>query len=167
MALNTFEVQYPDGKISRMGHNELFFEFGDNRETRIMLGARASDIPARTKVAISTGDVEIRYTPIYMETTFVLYRFTFNVRRMGTLEGVFVSTKEEVDTFIGETAYFGEALGKHSQIDCELKPEQFEVVSTDQAFIKKLVGIMTNTVSGYNPIERIKEHREEMAWADG
>jgi len=61
-----------------------------------------------------------------------IWKFFWDCGRMGNLEGTFVATEDFVNTeFIGQHVYFGEILGKHSEIHGTLDPEDFSVISED------------------------------------
>lgn len=78
----------------------------------------------------------------------------------GKIEGIFVTTKEELEASYGETAYFGEVLGKHSEVEDYLSKESFEIVTTDTDAVdafKCTVGFGF----GYNPLEYITDYSEE------
>lgn len=90
-----------------------------------------------------------------------LYRFFWDCGRMGDVEGLFVATPEEVDKNIGRIVYFGEILGKHSEITGSLDEEDLEIVSSDQDFINKLVDILGTDISGYNPLDNIEDLDDE------
>jgi hypothetical protein len=87
----------------------------------------------------------------------LLVRFEWDCGRMGTVEGLFVATQEELDKAYGKHVYFGEILGKHSDIDGTLTVEDITVVSEEQWFIAKLVALLGSTISGYNPLSYIEE----------
>lgn len=92
----------------------------------------------------------------------LLVRFEWDVRRMGTVEGVFVTTQEEIDLAIGREIYFGEILGKHSEIYGTLDAGDIVTISEDQDFIEKLVQVFTTTrISGYCPFAYFREEDEE------
>lgn len=83
-----------------------------------------------------------------------LYEYRFNCGRMGTLEGIFVTTDNVLATANGQQAYFGEALGKHSEIVDEDFMSHLKLKSDDQDFLDKLVEVFgTYSISGYNPLE--------------
>ena len=91
----------------------------------------------------------------------VLVSFFWNEGRMGDVEGLFVTTKEKIEKSLGKEVYFGEILGKHSEIFGTLKKEDFKVESDDPAFIDKLVEIIgAETISGYNPFDYFEEELE-------
>jgi hypothetical protein len=80
---------------------------------------------------------------------------------MGDVEGLLVTTQEEINKNEGKQVVFGEILGKHSEIDGTCTATDFEVKSDDQDFIKKLVDIIgSETISGYNPFHYLAEYQE-------
>lgn len=85
-----------------------------------------------------------------------LYRFHWDCDRMGEVWGVFVAREEEVKQALGKRVYFGEILGKHSEIQGTLCEEDLEVVSTDADFIQRavLAGLVP---VGHNPLSYIEE----------
>ncbi|MFA5025094.1 MAG: hypothetical protein WC503_01105 [Candidatus Shapirobacteria bacterium] len=87
-----------------------------------------------------------------------LFQYSEDFGRMGTLEGIFVAKESEVAKIMGKEVYFGEILGKHSEITTEIIPENIKIVSEDQAFIKKLCEIFkTRSISGINPLEFLED----------
>jgi len=76
---------------------------------------------------------------------------------MGHVRGLFVTTEQELSDTYGKEIYFGEILGKHSDIHGPLEESDIEVVSEDQDFIEKLVALLGTTVSGYNPLSYLEE----------
>jgi hypothetical protein len=92
----------------------------------------------------------------------VLVKFYWDCGRMGSVDGLFVTTTEELDEAYGKQVYFGEILGKHSEIYGDLQPKDITVKSDDPAFIDKLVEIIgSETISGFNPLNYIDEEEEE------
>jgi len=92
----------------------------------------------------------------------VLVAFYWDCGRMGSVDGLFVTTTEELDAAYGRQVYFGEILGKHSEVFGDLQPKDITVKSDDPAFIDKLVEIIgSETISGYNPLDYIEESDEE------
>jgi hypothetical protein len=85
-----------------------------------------------------------------------LYKFYWDCGRYGDVEGLFVADESEVASCIGKEVYFGEILGKHSDVYASLEWKDLTLKSNDQEFILKLFEIMgNNTISGYNPLEHI------------
>lgn len=87
----------------------------------------------------------------------ILVKFSWDLRRMGRVEGLFVTTKAELDAAMGSEIDFGEALGKHSEVVGTLDPEDVKIISTDQDKIAWLVEICGTTVSGRNPLNYLAE----------
>lgn len=85
-----------------------------------------------------------------------LYRFYWDCRRMGDVRGLFVADEADVEAAIGKHVYFGEILGKHSEICGTLDRKDLEVVTDDQDFIEKFVRFGCSG-SGYNPLTYIEE----------
>lgn len=86
-----------------------------------------------------------------------LYRFSWYVGRHGNVNGLFVAEEEILEKAIGMNVYFGEILGKHSQIRGTLGREDLEVLSEDQEKIEWLMSLFGTvgcyTISGYNPLK--------------
>jgi len=80
-----------------------------------------------------------------------LYRFQADFQRYGNLSGLFIADEITVQEAIGKELYFGEVLGKHSDIFLTLQEDNIEVVTDDQEFIAKAktYGLAHN---GYNPL---------------
>ena len=45
-----------------------------------------------------------------------IYQFHWDCGRMGDIAGLFVASKQDVQDAIGKEIYFGEVLGKHSEV---------------------------------------------------
>jgi hypothetical protein len=91
----------------------------------------------------------------------VLAKFNWDCGRQGSVNSLFVTTENELAELVGQTIYFGEVLGKHSDISGTLEADDVKVVSEDQEFITKLVEIIgSDTISGHNPLH----YRE---WVNG
>ncbi len=90
--------------------------------------------------------------------TLGVYKFYCDFRRMGDLEGVFVADSKDIQNAIGQTAYFGEVLGKHSDVYCELDDSMFTLVSEDPTVVDV---IHTHGLSsGYNPLSYVNQEDE-------
>ena len=89
-----------------------------------------------------------------------IYRFNFSCGRQGDLTGVFISTQERVDKLIetGIEVYFGEVLGKHSEIYGSIEKEEIEFITDDE---KSVSVIETHGLTtGYNPFGYTSIHFE-------
>lgn len=80
-----------------------------------------------------------------------LWKFYWDCGRQGEVEGLFKATKEEVDAAIGKEVYFGEILGKHSEVYGTLEDGEIELVSDDPLTVKNAFE------TGYNPLDYLEE----------
>jgi len=98
-------------------------------------------------------------------TTKRLWKFKQDFGRMGEIESVFIAHISEVRDLIGKTVFFGEILGKHSDIHTDISKEDFTVITENQEVIEELEKHLgTTTISGYNPINYYNEQEQEDMW---
>jgi len=83
-----------------------------------------------------------------------IYTYYKDFGRLGELEGMFIADHEDLIKLEGKEIYFGEVLGKHSEVIVEFSyDEDIDVRTQDQEFIKKFREIMGDNFStGYNPL---------------
>ncbi len=85
----------------------------------------------------------------------ILCRWDASFGRMGSLEGLFFTTRADVEKLQSETVNFGEVLGKHSDVEYDIHEDDFEFIELDSNAVSiifdKLAG-EDGTISGYNPI---------------
>jgi len=87
-----------------------------------------------------------------------IVEFFWDFGRSGEVSGLFICEEEDLNKIIGRDIYFGEILGKHSEVSGTISSEDFVIKSTDQDFISKFIEIMGDgTISGYNPFDYIEE----------
>lgn len=69
----------------------------------------------------------------------------------GDLEGLFVATKAQVDKLIGSglKVYFGEVLGKYSEICGPIEPRDIKLISEKEEVVKMVE--QHNLATGHNP----------------
>ena len=79
-----------------------------------------------------------------------VYKFSLDCGRMGEIESIFVADSKDVKNAIGNQAYFGEVLGKHSEIEGTLEESQFKLLTTDKEFVQIFDSIEAKT--GLNPL---------------
>jgi hypothetical protein len=79
-----------------------------------------------------------------------VYKFYWNCGRMGDVEGIFVEETEYVNQLIGKDVYFGEILGKHSEVYGTLDSGDINLVSNDPTIVKIFEDNKINV--GYNPV---------------
>jgi hypothetical protein len=111
------------------------------------------------------SETVIRYRPCGSgpdpKTALILVAYEKGFGRMGTLEGLFITTAAELEECYGKRAYFGEVLGKHSEIISTLAPEMFTVMSNDPVLVGKLDALVYGkTVSGFNPLHYVEGYEE-------
>ena len=83
----------------------------------------------------------------------VLVQYRLNCH-YGDIEGIFVSTKEELEASYGETAMSGDVLGKNSEVWDFLGKDSYKILSEDFKEIEmfqRVIGIDF----GYNPLDFI------------
>lgn len=91
-----------------------------------------------------------------------LYKFFWDCGRSGYLEGLFVATEEEIQQLKGQTVYFGEVLGKHSDVYGTIDDGDIEEVTSDQHTINTLVKYAGHaTICGYSPFDYYEPDDEE------
>lgn len=89
-----------------------------------------------------------------------LWQFEMNCGRMGVLNGIFSATQSEIDELYGKHIYFGEVLGKHSEIWIDNFNEKYLTrLTDDQSFIDTYDSLIG--ASGYNPLEYYEDEDED------
>lgn len=84
----------------------------------------------------------------------LLIEFYWDCGRQGDLSGMFITTRAELDKIVGKEVYFGEVLGKHSEVYGKIEADDFTVLTDDQDFLKKFIEILgEGTINGYNPFD--------------
>lgn len=90
----------------------------------------------------------------------ILCKYYLPCGRMGDVEGLFITSLEDLEQAIGKSVYFGEILGKHSEIiDESLSYDNIAILSDDQEKINWLLSCNDSalTISGYNPLDYFEE----------
>jgi hypothetical protein len=78
---------------------------------------------------------------------------------MGSLEGIFISNPETVEKIFGKTIFFGEVLGKHSDIFCIIDSTDIKILNVRDSTVDDLLTAVATssqiyyTVSGINPLD--------------
>lgn len=82
-----------------------------------------------------------------------LFKMNFDCGRMGSLEGIFIADTEDVDYLYNNriSIYFGEVLGKYSEISGTIGTDEIKLITTDD----KVLDIFEKyeLESGYNPLD--------------
>lgn len=84
-----------------------------------------------------------------------LWRFYWDFGRSGSLYGLFVATETEVEEMIGKEVYFGEVLGKHSEVYGTLESGDFSKLDISPEAVEEVSKVLGKTWSGFNPKEYI------------
>jgi hypothetical protein len=84
-----------------------------------------------------------------------IFKMNYSAGRMGSLKGIFVVDKERMRELIdgGEDVYFGEVLGKHSEIYGPVEEGDITLVSEDPVVVEWFKSL--NMETGYNPFNYI------------
>ena len=90
-----------------------------------------------------------------------LYEFHWDCGRMGDVEGLFIAEEETVKESIGKHVYFGEILGKHSEVEGTLDESDLTIVDIPSFVVDILADKIGWTISGYNPLDYMEEDEEE------
>jgi len=90
-----------------------------------------------------------------------LYKFYWNCGRSGNLEGLFVATEKEVADAIGKEAYFGEVLGKHSEVYGTINERDIIKLDVSHEAVTEVSKYLNGTWSGFNPLRYVKSTCEE------
>lgn len=82
-----------------------------------------------------------------------IFKFWADCGRMGDMEGIFVSTQERVDKLIESKieVYFGECLGKHSEVYGIIEPDEIKMVSNEKEAVKLMQDLRLS--NGFNPFD--------------
>ena len=68
-----------------------------------------------------------------------IYEFYWDCGRQGEVLGTFIANKAQVEAAIGSEVYFGEILGKHSEVHGTLDNDDLTMKTDDQEFSNKLL----------------------------
>lgn len=82
-----------------------------------------------------------------------LYNFEMDYGRMGSLDGLFIAEDNDIKDIIGKEIYFGEVLGKHSQVNGEMSEDMFKAIDIPEHVVDILEEKIGSTISGYNPFD--------------
>lgn len=96
--------------------------------------------------------------------TQTLYKFYWDVHRNGEIESLFIADSEQVEAVMGMTVYFGDVLGKHSDIQGTLDPEDLTIITQEPGVIADLYRLFsgdrrskTGTLIGLNPLHSLQD----------
>ena len=87
-----------------------------------------------------------------------VYKFFWDCGRMGEVDGLFLSTEDEIKEALGKEVYLGEVLGKHSEIYGPLGGGDVKLITDDPSVVS--IFEEYNIHSGCNPLDYIQEDEE-------
>ena len=85
-----------------------------------------------------------------------LWKFGWDCGRMGEVDGLFVASDKEIQNAIGKDVYFGEILGKHSEVYGVLDEDDLEKVNLDSVSTERVAKLLGDTWGGYNPLDYLR-----------
>ncbi len=88
-----------------------------------------------------------------------LYHFEWDCGRNGTVEGTFVAEESSVVAAMGKRVYFGEILGKHSEVLGDLGSGDIKILTSDPVFVEGFERYLPRG-AGYNPLNYLSEEGE-------
>lgn len=94
--------------------------------------------------------IKLKINDLVKDLGMCVWKFYWDCGRSGDVEGFFRATKEEIEDAIGMNVYFGEILGKHSEVYGDLEECDVKLISDDPVIVN------TYNTSGYNPLEYIR-----------
>jgi len=88
-----------------------------------------------------------------------LCSFHWNCGRMGAVEGLFLADLDALKAADGKEVYFGEILGKHSEVHGTLEVDKdIDILTTDEVFLTQFKRILGGKFcTGYNPLHYIAD----------
>lgn len=88
-----------------------------------------------------------------------IYSFYWDCGRSGHIDGLFVADSEDVAKAIGKEVYFGEVLGKHSEIYGALDANEITLKSDANDHVEMFLHLDLST--GYCPLDYLREEDED------
>jgi hypothetical protein len=154
MTLGTLKVKHPDTGV---WFDAIRYEGRDGEQ----YGRETEDFVKKFKEEdeqVSPGIAKM-HLKNKKQDMLAIYKFHVDCGRMGDLEGVFVAEQDAVKNIIGTEVYFGEVLGKHSEIVKVMTSQHFTEVTTDPRVTE--VFVQHDLGSGFNPFDYIYDGDED------
>lgn len=85
-----------------------------------------------------------------------LWNFFWDCGRSGSVSGLFVATEKEVEEAINQHVYFGEILGKHSEVYGTIDEGDITKVKVSSEAVEEIATILGANWSGYNPLDYVE-----------
>lgn len=83
------------------------------------------------------------------------YKFEFDCGRAGFLSGTFFADSSEVENLIGQEVWFGEVLGKHSEVYGTIDEGEITLITDDTEIVKVLKDGEASV--GINPLDYLDQ----------
>lgn len=100
--------------------------------------------------------------------TQTLYKFYWDAGRGGEIESLFIADSEQAEAAFGLDVYFGEVLGKHSEVSGTFEPKDLTVITQEQGVIADLIRLFAGerkgkrgTLCGLNPLFALQDEDGE------
>lgn len=93
-----------------------------------------------------------------------IYRFHWDCGRAGDISSIFVAEDEDVNAVIGKKVYFGEVLGKHSEVYGTVADDEITLVSSEPADVEMFERLHLST--GLNPLNFLDEEDDDEQYED-
>lgn len=100
--------------------------------------------------------------------TLKLWKFDADCGRVGSLSGLIAVSQADIDNIIGEDVYFGEVLGKHSDITVRIGLEDFTLIDIPEEYARKIMTAAggSHCISGYSPFDYWERVDDDEYWAE-
>lgn len=146
-----------------------------NQEFRVGTGARFAELWARVEEkaeAAETSELPDYFAPKPVSSSIegslavdqkadspALWRFHWDMGHQGAVEGIFVATQREIAEALDKRVYFGDILGKHSDVHGVLEDADLTMLTAEPAAVDTFQRYVKT--SGYNPLDYLEEEEEE------
>lgn len=84
-----------------------------------------------------------------------IYKFHWDCGRQGEVAGIFVASEKDVKSIIGKDVYFGEILGKHSEVYGTIEKGDITLLTDNEEVVKVILDY--GLENGYNPFDYLEE----------
>lgn len=86
-----------------------------------------------------------------------IYQMKFDCGRQGSLSGIFIADTAAMDELIKSRreVYFGEVLGKHSEICGRIESDEITCISAEADLVARFE--LLDMATGYNPFDYLED----------
>ena len=71
------------------------------------------------------------------------------------MKGLFIAKEDDVKKLFGKEIYFGEVLGKHSEVVAEMGEGDIEERIVSPSTLAELKSVFGDTICGFNPLDYV------------